>query len=78
MSLLIQHLRLIPAPAWPLSIGLVLNSAILFGNLGASLTGAVPIAREQLGVSGLKKKEKVRIWALFYKKAAVSLLFSWR
>lgn len=71
----IGHLRLIPTVAWPLGVGLLVNSAILFGNLGTDLAGAVPIAKEKLGDSNLKPKDRVRLWSLFYKTAAVSLRY---
>lgn len=67
----IGHLRMIPSAAWPLGVGLLVNSAILFGNVGVDLAGAVPISREKLGKTDLRPKDNVRIWSLFYKTAAV-------
>lgn len=71
MSVL-SHITMVPSAAWPLGVGLLINSSTLFGNVGAGLVGAVPIAREQLGPTGMGEKHKVRMWKLFFNAAAVS------
>ncbi|KAF2664359.1 DUF1772-domain-containing protein [Microthyrium microscopicum] len=59
----------IPLAAWPIGIGFFVTTPLLFGNIGLSLIGPLPIITEQLGTSGLTKKDKVRVWALFFKAA---------
>jgi hypothetical protein len=62
-----DHVSLLHAPlaAWPLAVGLLLNSTILFGNIALSIVGPVPIVLGYLGPSGLRIKDRVRVWSLF-------------
>ncbi|KAK6213682.1 hypothetical protein QIS74_09684 [Colletotrichum tabaci] len=59
-----------PPAACALGAGLVVTSSLLFGNVGLTLTGPLPIIRDQLGTSSLSAKQKVRIWRLFFDEAA--------
>lgn len=70
-----HHLSLVPLAAWPLGVGLLVNSSVFFGMLQVGALGPVTLAREKLGKTGLDTKAKVRLWALFYKRAAVSTCF---
>lgn len=45
---------------------------MLFGNIGLSLAGPLPIITEKLGDSTLGTKQKIRVWRLFYDAATVS------
>lgn len=62
----------IPTAAYPVAVGLFANSGVFFGNLGLSLAGPLPIIKEELGESNLSAKDKLRVWRLFFDKAAVS------
>ncbi|WQF84612.1 Putative anthrone oxygenase [Colletotrichum destructivum] len=59
-----------PPAACALGAGLVVTSSLLFGNVGLTLTGPLPIIRDQLGTSSLSAKQKVRVWRLFFDEAA--------
>jgi hypothetical protein len=72
MSVL-SHLDTVPTAAWPLGVGLLVTSPLLFGNVGLSLVGPMPIVKEEIGASRLSKKDKVRIWSLFFNGATVCL-----
>jgi len=65
----------IPHAAYPLGLGLLTTSSILFGNIGLSLTGPLPIVKGQLGHVELNGKQKLGIWKAFFDEAAVSSLF---
>ncbi|KZL86300.1 hypothetical protein CI238_09159, partial [Colletotrichum incanum] len=58
-----------PPATWALGAGLVVTSSLLFGNIGLTLTGPLPIIRDQLGTSSLSAKQKVRVWRLFFDEA---------
>ncbi|KDN65325.1 hypothetical protein CSUB01_05307 [Colletotrichum sublineola] len=55
-----------PPATYALGAGLVVTSSLLFGNVGLSLAGPLPIVRDQLGTSSLSAKQKVRVWRLFF------------
>ncbi|KUJ07073.1 DUF1772-domain-containing protein [Mollisia scopiformis] len=65
---------MIPTAAWPLGLGLLVTSPILFGNVGLSLVGPVPIIKEEIGTSRLSKQDKVRIWSLFFNSSATYIV----
>jgi hypothetical protein len=67
----LQHLSTLPPTTWPLTASFLITTPILWGNVGLSLCGPLPIIKEELGPSGLSKKDKVRVWALFFKRAGV-------
>jgi hypothetical protein len=48
-----------------------LITSMLFGNLGLTLTGPLPIVKEQLDASTLSAKQKGVFWRLFFDKAIV-------
>ncbi|GKT63215.1 hypothetical protein ColTof4_05196 [Colletotrichum tofieldiae] len=58
-----------PPATCALGAGLVVTSSLLFGNIGLTLTGPLPIIRDQLGTSSLSAKQKVRVWRLFFDEA---------
>ncbi|KAK2055613.1 hypothetical protein LY76DRAFT_595902 [Colletotrichum caudatum] len=58
-----------PPATYALGAGLVVTSSLLFGNVGLSLAGPLPIVRDQLGTSSLSAKQKVRVWRLFFDEA---------
>lgn len=62
----------IPLVAWPLGAGLLVNTSVFFGIGGIGVLGPVAIVREKLGKTDLSAKDKVRVWSLFFKRAAVS------
>ena len=70
-----SSLALVPNVAWPLGVGLLITSPLFFGNIGLSLVGPLPIIKEEIGASELSKKDKLRIWALFFKAATVRFLY---
>jgi hypothetical protein len=72
MSDLLSHLSHVPTVTYPLAAGLVTTSSILFGNVGLSLVGPLPIIRGRLGTHNLDAKQRVRVWKLFFDGAAVS------
>lgn len=74
MSDLLSHLAHVPTVAYPLAAGLITTSSILFGNVGLSLVGPLPIIRGRLGAHNLDAKQRVRVWKLFFDGAAVSLV----
>lgn len=63
-----------PLALYPLGAGLLITSSMFFGNIGLTLTGPLPIIKEQIGVSTLSAKQKVRVWRLFFDAATVSKL----
>ncbi|KAK4689871.1 hypothetical protein P7C73_g256, partial [Tremellales sp. Uapishka_1] len=65
-----SQLAHIPPAAWPLGLGLLINSGLTWGNIGLTLLGPLPIILGKLGPSDLTVKNKVRIWSLFFKGAA--------
>ncbi|VUC26328.1 unnamed protein product [Clonostachys rosea] len=58
-----------PHALYPLGAGLLITSSMLFGNIGLSLAGPLPIITEKLGDSTLGTKQKIRVWRLFYDAA---------
>jgi hypothetical protein len=62
---------------YPLAGSLFLTSSMLFGNVGLSLAGPIPIIKGTIGDITLTPEQKVRAWALFFKRAAVSRPCSW-
>lgn len=64
-------LSLTPYAVYPLSVGLLTTSSILFGNIGCSLTGPLPIIKGELGNVKLNGKQKLGIWEAFFDEAAV-------
>ncbi|GFZ45537.1 hypothetical protein JCM24511_03263 [Saitozyma sp. JCM 24511] len=74
MSDLLSHLSHVPTVAYPLAAGLVTTSSILFGNVGLSLVGPLPIIRGRLGAHNLDAKQRVRVWKLFFDGAATYIV----
>ncbi|ORY29333.1 hypothetical protein BCR39DRAFT_532388 [Naematelia encephala] len=64
----------LPLAVYPLGITLLTTSSMVYGNVGLSLVGPVPIITETLGQSTLSPKQKVRVWSLFFKAAAVPIV----
>jgi hypothetical protein len=58
MSDLLSHLSHVPTVTYPLAAGLVTTSSILFGNVGLSLVGPLPIIRGRLGTHNLDAKQR--------------------
>ncbi|KAK1967175.1 hypothetical protein LY78DRAFT_656592 [Colletotrichum sublineola] len=63
-----------PPATYALGAGLVVTSSLLFGNVGLSLAGPLPIVRDQLGTSSLSAKQKVRVWRLFFDGATTYVI----
>lgn len=61
----------LPPVAYPLAAGLLCTSPMLFGNVGLSLVGPIPMIKGQLGSIHLDGKQRVRMWSLFFSGAAV-------
>ncbi|KAI3554433.1 hypothetical protein CABS03_07696 [Colletotrichum abscissum] len=57
---------------YALGSGLLVTSSLFFGNIGLSLTGPLPIIRDQLGACTLSSKQKIKVWRLFFDEASVS------
>jgi hypothetical protein len=76
MSDLLSHLTHVPSVTYPLAAGLLTTSSILFGNIGLSLVGPLPIIRGRLGAHRLDAKQRVRVWKLFFDGAMVSAVVS--
>ncbi|RSH92975.1 hypothetical protein EHS25_008423 [Saitozyma podzolica] len=74
MSDLLSHLSHVPTVTYPLAAGLVTTSSILFGNVGLSLVGPLPIIRGRLGTHNLDAKQRVRVWKLFFDGAATYIV----
>lgn len=53
--------------------GNVITSNVLFGTLGISTMGALPILNGRFGDYGLRTKDKLNMFATFFKKGGVSL-----
>jgi hypothetical protein len=66
---LASQLTQLPPSSYALGLGLLITSPILFGNVGLSLCGPLPIIHDSLGPSHLSKKAKLRVWTLFYNAA---------
>ncbi|KAK1985042.1 hypothetical protein LZ30DRAFT_542725, partial [Colletotrichum cereale] len=59
----------LPPATYALGAGLVVTSSLLFGNVGLTLVGPLPLVKDQLGTSSLSAKQKVRVWRLFFDEA---------
>jgi len=57
----------------PITASLVASSILLFGNGVLELGGPVPLIRDKLGPLDLRPKDKVRIWAAYFRRVGVSL-----
>ncbi|KAK1725078.1 hypothetical protein CaCOL14_011624 [Colletotrichum acutatum] len=55
---------------YALGTGLLVTSSLFFGNIGLSLTGPLPIIRDQLGACTLSSKQKIKVWRLFFDEAS--------
>ncbi|KAJ9138444.1 hypothetical protein NKR23_g8444 [Pleurostoma richardsiae] len=67
-------LQNIPLAAYPLGAGLLVTSSFLFGNVGLSLVGPLPIIKGEIGTIELSTKSRLRIWRLFFDEAAFYVL----
>ncbi|QDS69609.1 hypothetical protein FKW77_008746 [Venturia effusa] len=65
-----SQIATVPTTAWPLTLGLLSTSPLLFGNIGLSICGPMPIITEKIAPSELSKKDKLRIWTLFFNQAS--------
>ncbi|OAQ58533.1 hypothetical protein VFPPC_11282 [Pochonia chlamydosporia 170] len=61
-----RFINTIPTAAYPLSLGLLVTSSLLFGNVGLSLCGPLPIIKDEIGSSQLTTRSRVRVWKLFF------------
>ncbi|OHE98147.1 hypothetical protein CORC01_06515 [Colletotrichum orchidophilum] len=59
---------------YALGTGLLVTSSLFFGNIGLSLTGPLPIIRDQLGACTLSSKQKIKVWRLFFDEAAKHII----
>ena len=58
----------------PLTVSLVSSSLLLFGNGILEIVGPVPIIRNKDSPLSLSPKQKVQIWATYFRGVAVSRL----
>lgn len=63
----------VPKVIYPQGVGLLATSLLFFGNIGLSLCGPVPIIKDEIGTTYLTTKSRVRVWKVFFDKAAVRI-----